>query len=172
MKPGIPGNHPPLSHPKQTPTNPHPHSFDPNLPPSLQNHPTPQRQYTTISPLFSPTSPHLSCNTPGLPAPSQSHIPLAPGTTLTAIYNYWIHPVGPMTVWLTRCGDSAADCLAVNTTAASWFKIWEAGLLEGPDLATGMWYQKRFQNWEGGGEGRWDVRVPKGVKGGGYIVRR
>lgn len=153
MKPGIPGNHPPLSHPKQTPTNPHPHSFDPNLPPSLQNHPTPQRQYTTISPLFSPTSPHLSCNTPGLPAPSQSHIPLAPGTTLTAIYNYWIHPVGPMTVWLTRCGDSAADCLAVNTTAASWFKIWEAGLLEGPDLATGMWYQKRFQNWEGGGRG-------------------
>lgn len=76
-----------------------------------------------------------------------------------------------MTVWLTRCGDSAADCLAVNTTAASWFKIWEAGLLEGPDLATGMWYQKRFQNWEGGGEGRWGVRIPRGVRGGGYIVR-
>lgn len=75
-----------------------------------------------------------------------------------------------MTVWLTRCGDSAADCLAVNTTAASWFKIWEAGLLEGPDLATGMWYQKRFQNWEGGGEGRWDVRIPRGVRGGGILL--
>ncbi|KAK4642592.1 hypothetical protein QC761_511630 [Podospora bellae-mahoneyi] len=141
--------------------------YDPSTPPEEQlNKPwLTQRQWTTIDPLFSPTSPFLACNDPGTPPPSS--IPISAGEVITAVYYYWLHPVGPMTAWLTRCPDD--NCNAVNLTEAKWFKIWEAGLLDGT-LELGTWYQKSFQRWDGE-PGMWPVRLPEGLGSGRYIIR-
>ncbi|KAK0736032.1 glycoside hydrolase [Apiosordaria backusii] len=141
--------------------------YDPSTPPEDQlNQPwLTQRQWSTIDPLFTPLSPFLSCNDPGTPPPS--YIPITAGDVITAVYYYWLHPVGPMTVWLSRCPDN--DCNNVNLSEAKWFKIWEAGLLEGT-LELGTWYQKSFQRWDGE-PGLWPVRIPLGLGGGRYIIR-
>ncbi|KAH7627801.1 glycosyl hydrolase family 61-domain-containing protein [Sordaria sp. MPI-SDFR-AT-0083] len=151
--------------------------YDPNSPlgPLQLSQPAemgiPQRSYASIDPLFSPTSPYIACNSPGLSPPNEpSHyISLLLGSNLTAIYYYWLHPVGPMSVWLSPCPDN--DCTTVNLPKTKWFKIWEAALLGGPNLAEGTWYQKRFQKWDGDGENRWEVVVPRGLKSGRYLVR-
>lgn len=128
-----------------------------------------QRKWTTIDPIFSVDSPYLACNYPGTPPPS--YIPIQAGEELSAIYMYWLHPVGPMTVWLASCGDdpATADCASVDVTKVGWFKIWEAGLLEG-DVCEGTWYQKKFQKWDGS-PAVWPVVIPKTLKPGLYIVR-
>jgi len=86
---------------------------------------------------------------------------------LTAVYWYWLHPVGPMTVWLAACGPH--DCRDVDVNALDWFKIWEGGLESGT-LETGTWYQKRFQNWDGSPD-LWPVRIPPTLRPGLYVVR-
>ncbi|KAK0649025.1 glycoside hydrolase family 61 protein [Cercophora newfieldiana] len=126
-----------------------------------------QRQWVTIDPIFTVDSPYLACNTPGAPPPANSYIPISAGDNLTAVYWYWLHPVGPMTVWLAACGD---DCTTVDVNKLDFFKIWEAGLLEGPNLAEGVWYQKEFQRWDGS-PGLWPVRIPRNLRAGRYIVR-
>jgi hypothetical protein len=143
------------------------HSYDPFTPAAAQlSQPwLIQRQWTSIDPLFSPTSPYLACNFPGTAPPS--YIPLRAGDILTAVYWFWLHPVGPMSVWLARC---AGDCRDEDVTRARWFKIWHAGFLEGPNLELGMWYQKKFQRWDGG-PALWRVRIPRGLKKGLYMVR-
>ncbi|KAL2125910.1 hypothetical protein VTI74DRAFT_2273 [Chaetomium olivicolor] len=103
-----------------------------------------QRPWSTIDPIFSVSSPYLACNNPGTPPPP-SYIPIRAGETLTAVYWYWLYAVGPLTVWLARC---EADCSEVNVNEVGWFKIWEAGWLEG-GMAEGIWYQKAFQKWDG-----------------------
>lgn len=142
--------------------------YDPNEPSSEQlNQPwLTQRSYSTIDPLFSPSSPYMPCNDPAIPPVSS--IPISAGEILTAIYWYWLHPVGPMSVWLAPCPED--NCSTANLTSVSWYKIWEAGLLEGPNLAEGMWEQKRFQRWDGE-PAEWKVRIPKGLRGGRWIVR-
>ncbi len=129
-----------------------------------------QRQWTTIDPLFTPLSPYLSCNNPGTPPPS--YIPIAAGSNLTAVYWYWLHPYGPMTVWLAYCGNSlTGDCGSVDVSKVGWFKIWEAGLIAGTGtLVEGMWWQKQFQRWDGS-PGLWPARVPRGLRSGLYMVR-
>lgn len=143
-------------------------SFDPNEPHDEQtNQPwTVQRQWNTIDPIFSIADPFLACNNPG--TPPLSAIPIRAGQNLTAVYWFWLHPVGPMSVWLAPCGDT--PCAEVNVNEAGWFKIWEAGLLEGPNLAEGVWYQKQFQRWDGS-PALWPVAIPAGLKAGNYIVR-
>ncbi|KAL1843999.1 hypothetical protein VTJ49DRAFT_6403 [Mycothermus thermophilus] len=142
-------------------------SYDPSTSPSDQlNQPwLTQRQWTTIDPLFSASSPYLACNYPGTAPPS--YIPIPAGDILTAVYWFWLHPVGPMSVWLSPC---SGDCREEDVTRSKWFKIWEAGLLEGPNLELGTWYQKRFQRWDGG-PAMWPVRIPRGLKAGLYMVR-
>ncbi|KAK0611789.1 glycoside hydrolase family 61 protein [Immersiella caudata] len=127
-----------------------------------------QYQWTTIDPIFEASSPYMPCNFPGTPPPSNHTIPLSAGDTLTAIYWYWLHPVGPMSVWLAPCPNS--DCATANLTTLPFFKIWEAGLLEGPNLEVGVWYQKKFQKWDGT-PAEWPVVIPENLKGGRYIVR-
>ncbi|KAK4197376.1 glycoside hydrolase family 61 protein [Triangularia verruculosa] len=124
-----------------------------------------QRQWSTIDPLFTPLSPFMACNDPGTPPPSS--IPIPAGETITAVYYYWLHPVGPMTVWLSRCPDDG--CNSVNLTEAKWFKIWEAGLLEGT-LERGTWYQKSFQRWDGE-PGLWPAKLPEALGSGRYMIR-
>jgi hypothetical protein len=127
-----------------------------------------QRQWASTDPIFSVTSPFLACNDPGVPPPS--YIPVRAGEDITAVYWYWLHPVGPMTVWLARCPDSPGGCKDVDVAAAGWFKIWEAGLLEGPNLAEGLWYQKGFQKWDGS-PALWPVTIPGGLESGLYMIR-
>lgn len=127
-----------------------------------------QRQWDTIDPVFSVDDKHLACNIPATPPPS--HIPIAAGDEITAVYWFWLHPVGPMTVWLARCGDTVDACQDVDVNQIGWFKIWEAGLLEGPNLAEGVWYQKKFQKWDGS-PALWPVAIPSNIKAGGYIIR-
>ena len=130
-----------------------------------------QRQWASIDPIFSVTSPFLACNDPGVPPPS--YIPVRAGDNITAVYWYWLHPVGPMTVWLARCDSDdspGGDCKDVDVSAARWFKIWESGLLEGPNLAEGLWYQKGFQKWDGS-PALWPVTIPKGLRSGLYMIR-
>ena len=145
------------------------HSYDPFTPATDQlNQPWMiQRQWSSIDPLFTPLSPYLACNNPGTPPPS--YIPITAGANLTAVYWYWLHPYGPMTVWLAYCSDNNTDCADVDVSRVGWFKIWEAGLLDG-NLVEGMWWQKQFQRWDGE-PGLWPARVPKGLRRGLYMVR-
>jgi hypothetical protein len=124
-----------------------------------------QRQWASIDPIFSVTDPFLACNNPGVPPPS--YIPIRAGENITAVYWYWLHPVGPMSVWLARC---RADCRDEDVNEVDWFKIWEAGLMEGPNLAEGTWYQKWFQRWDGS-PALWPVRIPEGLRSGLYMIR-
>ena len=71
-----------------------------------------------------------------------------------------------MFVWLADCGES---CATFNATEGKWFKIWEAGLVEGT-LEKGMWYQKIFQNWDGSPD-KWTVTIPGNLKPGNYLIR-
>ncbi|KAK4217548.1 glycoside hydrolase family 61 protein [Rhypophila decipiens] len=142
--------------------------YDPNTPAEEQiGQPwMVQRTWDTIDPVFSVTDKHIACNIPGAPPPS--YIPIQAGEKITAVYWYWLHPVGPMSVWLAACGDK--DCSEVDVNQAGWFKIWEAGLLEGPNLAEGVWYQKKFQNWDGE-PGLWPVTIPVNLRPGLYMIR-
>jgi hypothetical protein len=124
-----------------------------------------QRAWDSIDPIFSVNDKALACNTPAT-APT-SYIPIRAGENITAVYWYWLHPVGPMTAWLARCDG---DCRDADVNEARWFKIWEAGLLSGPNLAEGMWYQKAFQNWDGSPD-LWPVTIPAGLKSGLYMIR-
>ncbi|KAK4464303.1 glycoside hydrolase family 61 protein [Cladorrhinum samala] len=123
-----------------------------------------QRQWASIDPIFDADDKFIACNNPGVAPPS--YIPIEAGEDITAVYYYWLHPVGPMTVWLAHCGD---DCATADVNEVGWFKIWEAGLLEG-NLAEGTWYQKQFQRWDGS-PGLWPVTIPKSLKAGLYMIR-
>ena len=156
------------TYPKPNPPNER-HSYDPSTPPQDQlGQPwMVQRVWASIDPIFSPSSVHLACNDPG--DPPTSYIPIRAGDDITAVYWYWLHPVGPMSVWLAACGEDA-DCRDVDVSQADWFKIWHAGLLEGPNLAEGLWWQKRFQRWDGS-PGLWPVTIPPALKPGLYMIR-
>lgn len=123
-----------------------------------------QRQWASIDPIFSVDDPFIACNNPGVPPPA--YIPIQAGENITAVYWYWLHPVGPMTVWLAPCNG---DCAKVNVNEAGWFKIWEAGLLSG-NVPEGMWWQKQFQNWDGSPD-LWPVTIPTTLKPGLYMIR-
>src|ERR1051326_4447668 len=101
-----------------------------------------QRKWISINPIFEADNLSLPCNTPGDPAPAS--IPIAAGDNITAIYWDWLHPNGPMFIWLADC---QGPCRTADATTLNWFKIWEAGLITGP--LPGFWYQKAFQNWDG-----------------------
>ena len=146
-----------------------------------------QRQWATIDPIFNVTDRYLACNNPGVPPPS--YIPIRAGENITAVYWYWLHPIGPMTVWLARCEQSTTtttstpgdggnmkekwqdiDCASADVNQVRWFKIWEAGLLDGPNMAEGMWYQKAFQRWDNS-PALWPVKIPGNLRSGLYMVR-
>lgn len=129
-----------------------------------------QRKWASIDPIFSAADPFLACNKPGTPGPA--YIPVVSGQNLTAVYWYWLHPVGPMSAWLAACPPlESGGCVGVDVNALDWFKIWEAGLIAGTgNLAEGIWYQKQFQNWDGSPD-LWPVTIPATLKSGLYVVR-
>lgn len=81
-----------------------------------------QRTWASIDPIFFINDTGLACNTPGTAPPS--YIPIAAGENITAVYWWWLHPVGPMSVWLAECGESCED---VDVNKLDFFKISEAG---------------------------------------------
>lgn len=123
-----------------------------------------QRVWDSIDPIFFVNDTGLACNNPAT-SPS-SYIPIEAGQDLTAVYWYWLHPVGPMSIWLANC---SGPCEEVHVNQLDFFKIWEAGLLYGT-LEEGMWYQKQFQKWDGSPD-RWPVTIPSTIKPGFYVVR-
>ena len=129
-----------------------------------------QRIWASINPIFSVLDHGLACNTPA--TPPLSYIPIQAGDNITAVYWYWLHPVGPMTVWLAACPDQAAGgCAAADVNALAWFKIWEAGLIPGTgNLAEGIWYQKQFQKWDDTPD-LWPVTIPRALRAGLYMIR-
>ncbi|KIH91045.1 ankyrin repeat-containing protein [Sporothrix brasiliensis 5110] len=129
-----------------------------------------QRKWASIDPIFTAADPFLACNKPGTPGPA--YIPVAAGQNLTAVYWYWLHPVGPMSAWLAACPPlDEGGCVGVDVNALRWFKIWEAGLLAGTgNLAEGIWYQKQFQHWDGSPD-LWPVTIPASLQAGLYVVR-
>lgn len=126
-----------------------------------------QRKWISNEPIFSPTNTSLTCNSPGTPA--RSSIPITAGQTLTAVYAYWIHTVGPMITWLAYCANAANDCTTFNASTASWFKIAQRGLEEGT-IETGTWFQGRFSRWNGEWS-LWEERIPGDLRAGRYLVR-
>lgn len=97
-----------------------PPSYDPNSSPESQlSQPwLVQRPWDSIDPIFDHDSPHLACNHPGSAA--AAYIPVDAGDEITAVYWYWLHPTGPMAVWLAACGDSCED---VEPAELEWFKV-------------------------------------------------
>lgn len=89
-----------------------------------------QRIWASIEPINFVNDSGLACNTPGTAPPS--YIPIAAGDNLTAVYWWWLHPVGPMSVWLAECGESCED---VDVNKLDFFKIWEAGRKRFPSRA-------------------------------------
>lgn len=125
-----------------------------------------QRIWDTIDPIFHVNDTGLACNVPG--SPPSSYIPIRAGDVLTAVYWYWLHPVGPMTIWLADCAPFGT-CNEANPNELEFFKIAEAGLLNG-SVPEGIWYQKAFQNWDGSPD-LWPVQIPETIKPGLYVVR-
>ena len=106
----------------------------------------------------------LACNFPGNPAPAA--IPINAGENISAIYYYWVHPVGPMVAWLTPCNG---DCRSFDPTNVEWFKIGQKGL-EGGTVQEGDWFQKTFSKWDGS-PSIWSENIPKTLRPGNYLVR-
>lgn len=125
-----------------------------------------QRIWASINPIFSVYDNGLACNTPGTTA--SSYIPIMAGENLTAVYWYWLHPVGPMSVWLADCSPFGS-CEQADPNKLDFFKIAEEGLLNG-SVPEGVWYQRAFQNWDGSPD-LWPVTIPKTIRPGLYVVR-
>ncbi|KAH8200922.1 hypothetical protein TruAng_004931 [Truncatella angustata] len=128
-----------------------------------------QRVWDSINPIFHVNDTGLACNTPGTTSPGGgSYIPITAGDALTAVYWYWLHPVGPMSVWLASCAPFGS-CEAADPARLEFFKIGHWGLLSG-SVPEGVWYQRAFQNWDGSPD-LWNVTVPETLRAGLYVVR-
>jgi cellulase len=73
------------------------------------------------------------------------------------------HPIGPMLAYMAACPSSG--CESVDLLAPIWFKVWEAGLLNGT-YATGYWAMKDV--YQGA---NLEISTPKGLKAGKYLLR-
>ncbi|KAH8599644.1 hypothetical protein B0O99DRAFT_590101 [Bisporella sp. PMI_857] len=96
------------------------------------------RPWLSINPIFEADNASLACNVPGSPAPSS--IPIVAGESITALYYYWVHTIGPMVLWMADCGGGCED---FDSSEGRWFKIAERGLLSGR-LDSGWWFQRDF----------------------------
>ena len=77
-----------------------------------------QRVWGTIDPVFDLNEKSMACNTPGTAA--SSYIDIKAGDNITALYWFWLHPTGPMSIWLGACGESCED---VDPNDVQFFKV-------------------------------------------------
>lgn len=65
--------------------------------------------------------------------------------------------------------DCHGPCSEFNSSEGDWFKIAQEGLLSGT-VTEGWWYQRNFQEWDGG-PSKWSERIPASLKPGEYLIR-
>ncbi|KAF9526650.1 glycoside hydrolase [Crepidotus variabilis] len=75
----------------------------------------------------------------------------------------WGHIYGPIFIYMAECPEY--DCGKVDTKALIWFKVYEAGLINGT-WRTGYWAMKGLTI-----GGTLDYTIPKDMKLGRYLVR-
>ncbi|KAJ6256503.1 Endoglucanase-4 [Drechslerella dactyloides] len=99
----------------------------------------------------------LACQRGAKPAPEVA--PASAGSKISFYWNQWppTHR-GPIITWLGDCGG---DCRTVDATQMNWFKIDEAGVMNG------KWASEIFVA-QGN---RWTIQLPKNIKSGQYIMR-
>jgi lytic cellulose monooxygenase (C1-hydroxylating) len=76
----------------------------------------------------------------------------------------WGHEWGPITAYMAACNGPCED-VDVNDGKPIWFKIYEAGLVNGT-AGGGFWEQMRLHNGEA-----WSVKIPEKLKAGNYLIR-
>ncbi|KAG6830478.1 Esterase/lipase/thioesterase [Tricholoma furcatifolium] len=126
-----------------------------------------QRPWYSYNPITDATDPTLACNDNGtwVLDDLQQTATVEAGSAITAYWNYpWPHPIGPMLTYLAECPGST--CTGVNSSLLQWFKIDEAGLINGT-VYNGTW-----------GDGvmiadnsSWTTTIPATVPSGSYLIR-
>jgi len=126
-----------------------------------------QRQWPDYNPVTSCTAAKLRCNG-GTSATESATI--APGETISAVWQQWTHSQGPIIVWMYKCSGAFSSC---DGSGQGWFKIDEAGFKG--DGKTVFLDTERPSGWEiaklVGGNKKWDSRIPAGLAPGNYLIR-
>lgn len=81
------------------------------------------------------------------------------------VYSGWPHEWGPIIAYMAACNGPCNE-VDVNDGARRWFKIYEAGLLNG--TASGGYWKVRdlYKNYE-----PFRVIIPKNLRPGNYLIR-
>jgi hypothetical protein len=124
------------------------------------------------------TSPYLACNIDGSLATPGYHAQIQAGTEVIAHYDKnftipgeeraspsecWGHAWGPMIAYMAACNG---PCDTVDPAAASWFKIFETGLLGG-NLISENWEMSSMHN----NCTPFVLTIPEYLKPGNYLLR-
>jgi cellulase len=119
------------------------------------------------------TSPNLACGVSGKPNAISMHAPITAGSTISINYTttywndgdlgFWVHPIGPMLAYMAACPDEG--CEGVDVNAPIWFKVWQAGLIDGT-FTEGYWAMRDIS--EGS---NLDISTPASLKPGKYLLR-
>lgn len=120
----------------------------------------------------------MACNVDGSVVKLSLHAPIHAGGTIVAHYDknfslpgeegadpheFWGHAYGPMIVYMANCGGPC-DNFVPNGTV--WFKVWEAGLLNGT-ISDDSWAMSAVSE-----KGAPVVmNIPKNLKAGYYLIR-
>ncbi|KAJ8508424.1 hypothetical protein ONZ45_g9305 [Pleurotus djamor] len=123
-----------------------------------------QRPWDTFDPILDASDPTLSCNNNGQSGPLQLTATVAAGSAVTAYWNDWPHPYGPMLTYLARCPGST--CTGVNSNTLQWFKIDESGLISGT-IGNGYWGSGKMID----DNNTWTTTIPSSVPSGHYLIR-
>ncbi|KAH0589832.1 Esterase/lipase/thioesterase [Termitomyces sp. 'cryptogamus'] len=124
-----------------------------------------QRPWSTYNPITDATDSTIACNDDGSSGALQLTANVVAGSAITAYWNQiWPHDVGPMLTYLAQCPGST--CTGVNAATLEWFKIDEAGLIDGT-VYSGTWGSGKMiaQN------SSWTTTIPSTVPSGNYLIR-
>ncbi|KAJ4292405.1 Cell surface superoxide dismutase [Cu-Zn] 4 [Kalmusia sp. IMI 367209] len=112
---------------------------------------------------MSPSDPDIACGNPGTPLNVSHHAPVRAGETISVTYLNWPHSHGPMLAYLAACPDEG--CESLDLRQRMWFKIWQAGLLNG-GLLQGNWAIAAIV-----GEDELQISIPASIKPGRYLLK-
>ncbi|KAJ8508421.1 hypothetical protein ONZ45_g9306 [Pleurotus djamor] len=123
-----------------------------------------QRPWATYDPIQDAGASTIACNNDGASSSAQLTATVAAGSAITAYWNEWPHPYGPMLTYLAQCPGST--CTGVNANSLKWFKIDQSGLISGT-VGKGYWGSGKMidQN------NSWTTTIPSSVPSGSYLIR-
>ncbi|KAF9526648.1 cellulose-growth-specific protein [Crepidotus variabilis] len=137
-----------------------------------------QYRWPNRSPFWTAIDPDLACNVGGIPTSPNIYAPVHAGSVIKAHYDKnfsipgeypsstnqtWSHTAGPIFVYMAECPEY--DCGKVDPKAPIWFKVYEAGLMNGTWPA-GYWAMAGLFHGE-----TLDFAIPKDMKPGRYLIR-